>query len=699
MGNGISIGTQLVAPDGFLDLEKGVTYYFLKSSSDGLVYLVDFVARPARRVERKRAGHSAMVNQTPTPIPVLLVIARDDFESGLDERNRRIVRVERQHTLPPWLEELEGQDLSRTDQKRRSARVAHVARIERKLELISPLVRVADQVLGADDPDHAINAHARACTPRQNETRLRLAFYVYLLFGRNRFALHYPIHKIGRWDRDRASDTKRGRPSERKGKGHGHNATPELVQKMLDCYARESGPGVDLPTIYRTFMSRDLGCRERPDRNGCLSYWHPQGAAFPTKGMFLYHVRKAFGTAQLQRTMLGYARTRSKFDAHLGAFTQNLCNAHERVEADAYVVRELPRGLIDGHTLPALRVVRFRDVASGLITGIGFALGSETAAAYRMARFCQAVDKVLFCSLFGVRITADQWPSIGLTAYDVQDRGPGATDGAFARHQACQPVVREIPPSYAGQSKAIVESSHPKSRSTDDAPSHVKSNMRVFELIRRELWRVIRDNDSINIADRIPPDLLSHVCKPSPLALFRELDRRGRNDAMSIGFGDAVRTFLSKHEARLTRDGIMFKNQCYSGPGLVASGALRRRPASQASTVEVYVLDACVRHIWIDIDDALVQLEIKPKLRVADEEMYLSLDELMEREEHLRTMALDFDEHRDAVASKRAREFEVENGLRWNGGSRIVGRPRWRTEAAKREAAESKLAMQGKVPA
>lgn len=698
MTTGISIGTQVVAPDGYVDLEKNLTYYFLKSSSSGLVYLVDFVERPARRTERKRPGGVTLVSQSPTPFPTLITVARDDFEAAI--LDGRVVRAERQRHLPPWLEDLEGRDLSHADQARRSAGISHSARIDRKLELIYPLVRVADRILAADDPDRVLNAHARSCVPKQNETRLRLAFYVYLLFGRNRFALHYPVHRIGHWCRQtHPSTTKRGRPSERKGKGHGHNATPQMIQQIVDCYARESGPGIDLATIYRTFMFRDLGCKERPDRNGHLCYWHPEGKPFPTKDMFLYYVRQGFGTEQIQESLLGRVRTRSKLAPHHGPFTQNVSNAYERVEADAYALPELPRGLIEGHTLSALHVVRFRDVASGLITGIGFSLGGETAAAYRMARFCQAIGKVLYCGFFGMIITDDQWPSVGVSAHDVQDRGPGATDGAFSRNAEFQPVIRELAPSYSGQSKAVIESSHPKFRSTDDAPSHLKSHMRTFELVRREIWRVIRDNDCIDIGERISPDLLAHVRKPSPLALFNELNRRGRNDAVQIGFADAVRAYLSKYPARLTRKGIMLRSQCYSSDALLASGALRRVRGPQEPQVEVYVLDACVRHIWIDVDDVLIQLDIQAALRVGEEELYLSLEELVERQKYLNALRRDFDEHRDAMTSKLAREFELEAGKAWHGGSRVAGRPRRGSQAARKEAAESKAAMHGKVDA
>jgi hypothetical protein len=690
MSAGISIGTQVVAPDGYRALERGVTYYFLKSAS-GTVYLVEFVERPARQTTRKRPNGRLPVQQVPTPVPYLLQIPREDFESGL--LDGRIVRAEHQHLLPPWLDELEGRNLDSFDARRRSARLSHSARVNRKLELIDPLVRGVNEILAANNPDQIINAHARRCKPRQNETRLRLAFYTYLVFGRNPLALHYPIHRIGHWSRaDHPSQVKRGSPSY-KGKGHGHNATPEMIEQIIDYYARKVRPGKGMGDIYSDFMT-EIGCLEREGPHGYLTYWHPRGLPFPTEDMFKYYVRQSFSREQIQVESIGRVRTRSKFAPHCGKFTQNVCNAYERVEMDAYTVKELPRGLIEGSTLGALYVVRLRDVASGLITGIGFSLGSETAAAYRMARFCQAVDKVHFCKLFGIPITPNQWPSIGVSTHDIQDRGPGSTDGAFAHSQVLQPVIREIPPSYSGQSKAIVESSHPKNPYSQDTTSHVKSAMSVFQLVTREILRVIKDNDSMDIGERLTPDLLPHVRKLTPIGLFHELDRRGRNDALQISFEDAVRAYLTKQAARLTRNGIELCGQTYASEILRASDAMRHVHGEHALPVDVYVMDACVRHIWMDVEGVLVALDLQAPMIAGNDELYLSLADLVTIDKHLHRHRRALGEHCSATRSKTKRAFTEESGQAWHAGSRISGRPRRGTKVARQEAAESKAAMQ-----
>lgn len=698
MTSGISIGTQLFAPSGYFCLEKGVTYYLLRNASNGWVSLIDFVVRPSKSIQKKHGEKTRTVNVTPTPIPQHVSISKVDFEEGL--LCGAIVRAEKQALLPPWLSELEGLNLFAIDSKRSNLTRSHMERIDRQIEIIHPLVRQAESLIGAHDIDQTINRYARSCKPQQNETRVRLAFYVYVLFGRNRYALHFPIHKIGRWSRDNMeSRVKQGRPSEIYGKGFGNNASAELIEKAVNCYMRESGPGIDLRSIYREFMTRDLGCREVIGRDGNYKFLHPQGKHTLTRGMFKYHLNKQIGHFNIQRTLYGQVRTRSKIEAHQGSFTQNVCNISERTERDGYAVKDLPRGLIEGNVLPPLYVVRSRDVASGLLTGIGFSFGGERASAYRLELFCRAISKVKFCALFGVEITEDQWPSIGLSPRDVQDRGPGSTDGGFARDREFRPVIRELPPSYAGQSKAPIESTNPKNRTTDDAPSYFASDKRVFELVRREIFRVLKDNETINIVDRIPPDLLTHVPRLSPLALYGELNRRGRNDSQMMPFEDAVRTFLTRLPAKLTRKGVMLNSQCFSSEALRCSSLFGRIRGPQEPEVEVYVLDACLRHIWIDVDGQMIELDIQAPQRVGNEVMYLSLEELIEREKFLRRRNLEHEEHRDAVTSKFERDFFESSGKRWNGGKTVSGRPKRGTAGAKREAAESKKAVHGEVNA
>jgi hypothetical protein len=166
---------------------------------------------------------------------------REAFEHGV--RFGRIKPGVRT-TMPPWLDGLEGLNLANETDRKRGAKTSHQDRIDQKLFAISGLVQAGTDLLDIEDIEGRINQHARSLKPRQNETRLRLWYFTYLLFGRNRNALHYPTHKIGNWDRlKHPSVVKRGAPGYG-GAGHGYNTTAKMHDCIIKSYTRECGLGV-----------------------------------------------------------------------------------------------------------------------------------------------------------------------------------------------------------------------------------------------------------------------------------------------------------------------------------------------------------------------------------------------------------------------------------------------------------------------
>ena len=698
---GISIGTQLVAPDGFLALECQVTYYFLRYSVEsGRVLLVEFKERSPVQTAHK-AGKRATKDVRLPPLPRLVALAGADFERGL--RRRLIVQCDCQRMLPPWLSELEGKNLQAYEQRRHGAAMTHRDRVDAKLDAIAQLVQRYELILDANDPDREVNRHARSLTPKLNETRVRLWFYLYIAFNRNWVALYYPIQRIGKWDRlNTKGEVKRGRPGYL-GKEHGHNTDAQMVDKMLAGYRSQCGLGVSMSRIYSEVMrSSRFGCKTRLVREGRhehLELFHPQGHSFPSKKTFVYHVLKAIGTRAVQETLYGAVKVRSKLLPYRGAFTEHTWNLMQRVETDAQARSELPRGYVEGSPLRPLYVVVRRDTASGAKTGIGFSQGAETAVAYRMAKFCEAVDKVKFCSLFGVSIRSEQWPSQGIAPSDVQDRGAGATSGARSRDKRFEPVVRELSPSHSGQSKAIVESSHEKTMHNTEAPNYIQSKLRSIELARKAIFDVLRFNESCNVSDRIPPDLAGAVARPTPNALWNTFASLGRNDAVQMQFDDAVRAFLEPVKAKLSRAGIELAGRRYSSGALAHAGAFDTIKGSDALPVEVYVLEACVRHVWLEWNGRLIELDVRYPIAVKDEVLYMSMAEALQYESFCADRDRKHAKHRQAVAAQLADLYEEQTGLDWNSAVRKSGRPKRGTAVARREGAEARNATLGKKAA
>ncbi|MDO8768676.1 MAG: hypothetical protein Q7K57_08230 [Burkholderiaceae bacterium] len=689
---GIRMGTQLKAPGGFKQLRNDTTYYFLWSDCEReRVHLVYFVTRPPKK-RKKPDRDGRFLVETPTPMPMPVVMRRALFELGVSET--LIVIADHQSHLPPWLEPLAGINLSAIDLDRTNYKKSHVERVNDRLEVIHPLVMDHQKVLSAEDPDKIINRHARAQEPVKNETRVRLDFYSYLAFGRNRDALHYPIHKPGNWDRSLHIDgSKRGRPNITEGAQWGHNVSPAMHTVIVSTYKKLSALGVGMTDIYEIAMTKVFGCRERPDENGMLAYYHPQGEPFPTLQQFDNHVASELGRRTIQTNRLGANLVRTDIAPSLGPFTRAVANLMERVEADAYQCGERPAGLIESSPLPHLWVVRARDVTSGIICGIGFSPNSEQASAYRMAQFCEAVCKVKFCSLYGIIIEPWQWPCVGVSAHGITDRGPGSTAGALSRNAELSPAICGIPPSYSGQSKAVIESSNPKKPKNKEAPSYLQSEKHVFAMMVREIHRVILDNDTIDITERITRDLWDKVRKPCPNTLWNVLNDLGRNDAIEIPFEDAVRAYLDQIDVEVKPGWVELHGQRYDSPALRATGLLDRVAASQSMTLKAYVLTGCIRHIWIDIDHRLVELDLQQALRIGDDVRYMSLNEIKLRETEVLAMDRKFAVHRRATASRAYRVFEEETGFEWNGASRQPGRAKSGTAMARQEAAESARAM------
>lgn len=693
---GIGPGTPLVAPEGYKNLSAGHTYYLLRSSpSTALVTLVRFLERPSKEVIYKTAKKSKRLI-TPEPLPIVERMPRDIFEAGLC---RHIMPSERR-TLPPWLEQLSGLDLDCVDSDRRSPAKTHADRIDQKLLIINPLVQRAQELIDSDDLETRLNRHARAQSPKQNETRVRLWFFTYLVFGRNRNSLFYPIHKIGRWNRlTTASEVKRGAPGHR-GRAHGHNTTQGMLDKIIASYVSEQGLGRTQPEIYVAAMRKHFGCKTREStaqgRKRLLEIYHPDGQPFPSQGTYFYHVNRHFKPATVRTARLGRNRARAKIHPFRGTFTESAWNLMQTVEADGYRVSDLPKGYVEGSDLPPLVVVTKRDTASGKLTGIGFSQGSETGAAYRMATFCEAIGLAEFGRLFGLEIKS---AGKGISPRQITDRGPGATSSALPRDASLLPVIREMTPAYSGVSKALIETSNPRTPSNDEAPSFVRSNLTVVQLAKREIFRLLEFNECTNVGSRIDPSLEHLVSRQSPNGIWDALESVGRNDAIHIDFADAVRGYLENLPAKLTRAGVELAGRNYYSTAPEFQSAMETIGGARVLEVQVYVLNACIRHVWFDWNGRLIELDVRYPVPVAREVNYMSLAEALQYDQHKQASARSFVNHSLAVRLAIADDYEAQTGLKWQSGQRTAGRPKRGSSTARREAVEAKRSASGRKAA
>jgi hypothetical protein len=281
-------GTQLCAFEGFETLKKGRVYHLLRSdAAKQRVLLIEFGPSESSETSLMDAGvsdagtapsishKSAKSSSRPSFAfkPVLHYLSRYSFEQGVDAG--LIAPCEHQEELPPWLASLSIDELRAYSLHSKTRKRSHDQRIDQTMLHLWPLVQNLDQVLTADAPDAVINAHARACKPKQNEMRLRIAFYAYVCFGLNRWALHYAVNRIGRWDRI-GRQKKFGRPSRRYGANHGYNANdPEMIKRMLEGYRTFAGPGQHFNRIYHRTLISVFGCVVQKKSSGRKVFVHP----------------------------------------------------------------------------------------------------------------------------------------------------------------------------------------------------------------------------------------------------------------------------------------------------------------------------------------------------------------------------------------------------------------------------------------
>jgi len=682
----IELGTQLEAPEGLGVLLKGNVYYFLWSDAEHeITHLVYFVECPPR-VTRT---HGKERRENPRPLAVHVTVRRKIFEDGVDDR--LILPCEEQLTMPPWLGD-RSPDVAKVDEGRqKKGRISHQARLARILSHIKPIADDYRRILSSPNPTAEINRHARACSPKQNEARLRFCFFVYLAFKKNEAALTYRAVQ-GKWDR--CAEAHKGKKFGRRSRhgrlsGHGSNDA-QLRANVRKWFVEAARAGMTLVSIVRRILTEKIGCRTRRDEHGSQVYYHPEGKPFPNRRQLIRLILREMGAEEVRKLLKGAKRVRDEQTESLGPFSEALANAMERAEADGYWVPEIVISRAHGTALPPLVVVRIRCSATGMMVGIGFSLGGESAAAYRMAKFCAAISKVRFCALLGLRIDAEEWPVEGMPAELIVDRGPGSTPRAAAVEVDAGPAIQGVAPVYSGQSKATIEASNPKKVKVGGKPGHVASNMSLMDLVKREILRTVADCDAIRVTWRLTPDLVAKGTRASPLGLWSALTAVGRNDAIPMTFEQAVRSYLTKVVFKIKADGVYLHGQRYDSPALRKTGVLKGLRSNKQATLEGYALDMCVRHAWVETRGGLIEVDAQLPLRDDDSQLFISLSELQKIDDVRRSLDADMVEHSDAVRAHAEVRFKEETGRSWHDGRRRSGRPKRGTQAARKAARQVK---------
>lgn len=669
-------GSKLAAPEGFRGLPKDNEYFFL--ASDGM-------ANRVRLVFFDDEGTTAR----------LITLSRPEFEYALI--NGDLVETGRE-SAPPWLREINGVSIDHLEQTRVRPKESYDQKVNKRYLAIAELVVRAEEILASDNPEAVINAHAKDQSPVQNAARLRLWFFTYLVFGRTKWSLMPKLRSIGTGEREQSKDGKvLGRPPI-DGRKCRFPATVEMKASILEGFTKYNDSNKTDIEIYGEVVIRQFGCRTMKNAKGNVQFYHPEGKPFPTWGQYNYWLGIMLGGKSYNKARRGPSGARAKA-GFIGSFSDELLNVNQLVEFDGYYPKEKISGMLEGAASDAGCIVRGVCPLSSEVVALGFSEHKENMEGYRMALFCAAVGGVKYASLFGLTIKEDEWPSIGLPQNVVFDRGPGSTMGVPVRSEA---VPREemmdwlsrieLTPTHSGQSKASVESSHPRTKSNNDQPTHFHSALNFVELCKRHILQVVYENKKSNAADKMIDDMKRVGFKPSPNNIFRYYDSVGRNSATNVSFEYAVRKFLTPHPALIKRGGVYFYGRKYNSPKLIETQVFDRIATNGQIRVTAYVMVMCVRHIWMELEGILYELDFVRPASVHPDSVDISLSDLQTLDANLIRGGAQQREEQAALTQERNNRFFEATGKSWGSGTRKLGRPA-KGDAAERDNADYKRTM------
>jgi hypothetical protein len=309
------------------------------------------------------------------------------------------------------------------------------------------------------------------------------------------------------------------------------------------------------------------------------------------------------------------------------------------------------------------------------VTGIGFSLEGETAEAYRAMLFSTAIPKDKFLSLFGLKGGTLDWPCHGLPPHPITDRG-SAPISAIITNLITKFPVKEMTESYSGQSKPSVEASHPRDIHTDGPPSFVLSDFNLIQLAQREIARAARDNHCSLVGEQILGKRVADEVLPTPYALWKYLDARGRNDSIVMPFDDAVRSFLPKKEFILRHNGVWLEDRCFHSAALDKTGVRDQLKPSQEVIMSGYTLSMCLLYVWVEVGNQLIELKQVHPYRDGENEKFVSLEYIQEEAKAKRKLESAFRSSNVAASVEASHLFKEATGLNWSPGKRIYGKPK-----------------------
>ena len=655
------IGCQFLAPQGWGSLASDATYYLLSNRPElsTIAFAWFTLAKTEWRV-------------------YLIRLVREEVEAALEDG--RLVIAPQQSTLPPWLSDIEGISIDGLEDGRVKPAKTYRQHATSRLETITPFLTEEFDLDfdGASKPENIFSKQLKVLWPtakrnesspsnneaneiatraKPNAQRALLWYCTFRLFGRELHSLLPAYSGIGRWPRDQwnGNGTRLGRPKKHEGTLQGHSAIG-LVTKIQNCYARFCELGSTMTSIHRRALREEFGCKEETLPDGHKRWYHPEGLPFPSYQQFRYWTLKKYGLEAVQKARFGEARYRTQHSGHVGSFSQDSANYLETAEADVYYIPELPSQLTSADPAPPLLVCRLVDMVTGNLFGVGFSAGGEKAEAYALAKFCAVVPRTLMGRIFGIPLVEEDWPGRGLPSRGIYDRGAGSSSKADGTGHAASPI-KELAPSWSGQSKATIESSHPRSISLEGEPTYTVSKLNTFQMAAREVLRTPAENHRKNALGRLTPHMLLDGVAGNPAAITNYLLGKLRTSAIPMSTEVAIRKYLRPVQFVQKPDGLWLDVLQFSHSHLHAHGLPARIPRGQQAVINGYVYPYSMYLAWVEICGHLHEVEPLLRIREDREQLRITLADLNGLSELYRRAAALQREHGGAAMSEFERQF------------------------------------------
>ena len=674
------IGVQIDSPLGWGRFRQGTRYYLAGDRTDVFdgvsvaTVLIVWFAKTANRWQSWRVQ--------------IMKISRRDLEQALTEQPPKLRKCAHQFNLPPWLEDVDDVDFDQIEERRQasagrsknhgqSESQSYRQQVEARLNKIAPAMERASDILKAPDPLRAVYDAVKS-DKTCHAHRAQLWFFAYVLHGQSEWALKRPTHAIGRWkrDADEHKNKKLGRPA-LAGSSFG-SSTAGMRTTIVNCYLKYCDLGNTMRSIHRKALRKDFGCITVADQDGNDTWMHPANKPFPSYGQFRYIVVDELSLEFVQTQIYGNARMKSKASVNVSNQTAPFASILEELQVDAYFLAERPRSLHSDVPTEPLVVAEAVCVTTGAVVGVGFSFGSETGEAYRSMLFCMAAPKDYISKLYGIPPGKLNWQMQGISSAFTSDRGPAGHRGIADRLEQQFPI-KTIAPSYNGQAKAAVETTHPKSTQLEGAPTHLVSDLNVIQMMKRELFRAAAKNHSKDISPRLSDQAIQDFHNEGRVATphhyWQYLSHRLRTCARELSLQEAVRAFWTPIRLPVDADGVRFRHRHYTSKDLMESSLMKHVGIAKNLEVQAYVLSLVVRTIWVHIDDRLIEIEATSRVRVGDEEKMVTLSEYESTAKRLAELRSKTRTSAQAAVNRAEVEFEALTGVAWDAGGRRKGSP------------------------